>query len=112
MQRAVELIYDPDCPNVEGARQAIRDALAQAGEPLNWQEWNRADPLSPDHARQYGSPTILVDGKDVAGAAPAHANCCRVYADLTGQLRGVPTVQVILEALAEVYDTGEVEKSK
>jgi mercuric ion transport protein len=95
----VTLIYDPDCPNVEAARQALREALTQSGEPPAWQEWNRADPASPSSARQYGSPTILVNGEDVAGAAPVQADCCRVYADPAGQLRGVPAVGVILTGL-------------
>lgn len=29
----IELIYDPDCPNVEGARAQLRVALAMEGLP-------------------------------------------------------------------------------
>jgi hypothetical protein len=31
---SVELIYDATCPNVDAARQALRDALTRAGRPL------------------------------------------------------------------------------
>ena len=65
---AVEFIYDPDCPNAEEARQQLLRALAEAGMKLDVQEWNRAAPESPDYVQRYGSPTILVNKKDVAGA--------------------------------------------
>ena len=45
--RKIELIYDNDCPNVEPARRALRDALSTLGLPLDWKEWDRADPQSP-----------------------------------------------------------------
>ncbi|KKL28367.1 hypothetical protein LCGC14_2375880, partial [marine sediment metagenome] len=76
----VELIYDDDCPNVEAARQQLRQAFQQLAQSVEWDEWDRGDPSSPEHARHYGSPTILIDGKDVFGASPlADADCCRVY---------------------------------
>ena len=54
----------------------------------------------PEHARQYGSPTILVQGKDVAGGeAPGADACCRIYADGGGVMRGVPTVEQIAAKL-------------
>lgn len=96
----VELIYDADCPNAQEARQQLRRAFEKAGQSAKWQEWDRGDPSSPDHARQYGSPTILVDGKDVAGASPsARADCCRVYNSERNGLQGVPPIDAITSAL-------------
>ncbi|MEX1096136.1 MAG: MerC domain-containing protein [Planctomycetales bacterium] len=96
----VELIYDSDCPNVEEAKRQLRRALAEAGRPAEWTEWERSDPGSPPHVRGYGSPTILVDGGDVAGATPSNgAACCRLYSDGSGRLRGVPTVETIASAI-------------
>lgn len=96
----VELIYDADCPNVDGARRQLRLALDSKGHPPEWGEWNRSDSESPPHAQQYGSPTVLIDGKDVAGASPSEeVNCCRVYQDGSGQFHGVPSVEVIVRAL-------------
>lgn len=97
---AIELIYDPDCPNVEDARNAVRAALRAApGDTTHWQEWDRTDPASPDYTRGYGSPTILVDGRDVAGANPADAPSCRIYSDHLGRSRGVPPTELIIAAL-------------
>lgn len=67
----VELIFDAHCPHVEAARQQLRQVFQKLGQPPDWQEWDRAAPSSPQHVRQYGSPTILIDGKDVIGAAPS-----------------------------------------
>lgn len=97
---AVELIYDADCPNVQEARAQLMRALSQAGLPPRWQEWDRGDPASPPHVRSYGSPTILVNGDDVANAAPSDgADCCRVYAGPGGRFQGVPSVEAITDAL-------------
>jgi hypothetical protein len=92
----VELIYDHDCPNVEAAREQLRRAFQKLGQPPDWQEWNRAASSSPDYARQYGSPTILVDGKDVTGALPQEGDdSCRVYPSPRDGFQRVPTVDVI-----------------
>jgi len=96
----VELIYDADCPNIDAARAALLRGMAEAGLPPAWMEWDRRAPESPPHARHYGSPTILVDGRDVAGADPGHgADACRVYENEPGGLSGVPPVERIAAAL-------------
>lgn len=107
----LELIYDPDCPNVQRAREQLRLALAEAGLPLQWQEWNRADPEAPGYACQYGSPTFLVNGRDAAGVSPTEeANNCRVYPDAQGRLARVPTVEMLTTALSQAK--GETPRAK
>lgn len=96
---SIEFIYDLDCPNIDGARQALRSALHLSGLTEQWREWNRADSAAPDHVRQYGSPTILVNGRDIAGVQPAAAPSCRIYTDSAGQGRGIPPVDIIRLAL-------------
>jgi mercuric ion transport protein len=104
---SVELIYDATCPNVDAARQALRDALTRAGRPLIWTEWDRAAPGSPAYVRRYASPTVLVAGCDVTGAADLHAgDGCRVYLDDTGTLLRAPSAQTILAALSAAEGTG------
>lgn len=100
MTLRVELIYDLDCPNPQDARKALLKGFAEAGLQPSWTEWDRRSPESPPHVRRYGSPTILVDGRDVAGAEPADgSDSCRVYDHGPGGLRGVPPVQRIAAAL-------------
>lgn len=96
----VELIYDADCPNAEAARSQLRLALARAGKAPEWDEWERSDPAAPSHVRRYGSPTILVDGRDIAGQAAAEgADCCRLYQSESGGLQGFPSAESIAAAL-------------
>ena len=96
----VELIYDADCPNAATARCQLLKAFARAGTTPRWTEWDRADPESPAYVNHYGSPTILVDGEDVAGEpASEGVSCCRLYASPSGAFQGAPSVQLIASAL-------------
>ncbi len=99
----IELIIDADCPNVEAARGVLREALAEAGVEAEWKEWDRESGGSPAYAREYGSPTILVDGQDVSGqGTESDANCCRVYVSADGRFRGVPDRELVVSALRTV----------
>jgi hypothetical protein len=93
----IQLLYFPDCPNVGAARQALRDALTRLGG--NWQvdELDVTDPRTPTHLSCWGSPTILIDGADVAGAQ-ASEPCCRLYPG--SETRGVPSLRMIEAALS------------
>lgn len=97
--KKIELIYDRDCPNVEKARHNIQVALTRIELPQTWKEWDRNDPPSPIHAKKFGSPTILVDGKDVAGAPETEGNNCRVSLGDLNAIQGIPPVEQIVAAL-------------
>ena len=100
--RAIELIFDRDCPNAEVARQNLGDALVAAGLPPRWTERDRADPDGPPHVQRFGSPTILIDGRDVAGQDPTDGtSSCRLYATGSGQMSGVPPIELIAAALGD-----------
>jgi mercuric ion transport protein len=101
---SVELVFDKDCANVEMARLALSMAFAQVGLPAAWREWDRASPESPARVRSHGSPTILVNGRDVAETASPGGNCCRLYADEGGRLTGAPQVAAIEGALRKIVD--------
>jgi hypothetical protein len=103
---SVELVYDRDCPNVERARVGIRTALCEIGAEPRWTEWERDDAATPDELRGYGSPTVLVNGRDAGGvdAGPAEtgAKCCRVYVDDRGRSCGAPSSELILRAIRRI----------
>ena len=65
----VELIYDADCPNATAARSLLIRAFAKTGTSARWREWERSARNTPARARAFGSPTVLIDGRDVAGAS-------------------------------------------
>lgn len=104
----IEFLYDRDCPNVDDARSQLRRALERVGLASDWTEWERNDSRSPAYARQFGSPTVLVDGHDVAGEPPAEdAPSCRIYTHRRGRNRGVPDADLIAAALQQP-DPGSV----
>jgi len=96
----IELIYDSSCPNIEKARERIREAQSDLNIPHEWDEWDRANPDAPDYVSGYGSPTILVKGKDVANISDGSAgDSCRLYRNEQGGVEGVPSVQSIKRAI-------------
>lgn len=100
MKPRVELIYDADCPNIEGARTAIVRAFVQVGLAPAWTEWDCGAPEGPAYAGAFGSPTILVEGRDVDGATAGEtAGSCRLY-DQTAGLEAVALVERITAALS------------
>lgn len=101
----VELIYDSDCPNVPQARENLLRAFGQTGLAPRWQEWDRADADAPAYTRAYGSPTVLMNGKDVAGSSAAYAASCRIYVSGDGRQQGVPPVALIVAALTGESDS-------
>ena len=91
-EQSIELIFFDGCPNVNLARDNLCSALQWEGKDTTWTEWDLFADLTPKHLRQHGSPTILIDGRDVTGdPAGAVAMACRVD--------GVPSVALITEKL-------------
>ncbi|MCH7807246.1 MAG: hypothetical protein IH995_08955 [Proteobacteria bacterium] len=88
----IQLLYFPGCPNVEETREVLRKALenlALGGADI--EDVNVHNKWTPEALRNYPSPTILVDGKDIEGFNPTDAAACRIY-DGKG---GVPAVKKI-----------------
>lgn len=100
---AVELIYDRDCPNVGQARTNLLRAFVQAGRTPRWSEHLTEDPAAMKHTRGYGSPTILIDGHDISGAAPDDGASCRLYLNEEGRPSRVPAVSQIAAALSSAF---------
>jgi hypothetical protein len=97
----VELIYERTCPNIEAARTRLLQAFHRVRLPATWCEWEVSRPETPEYARHYGSPTILVDGSDVSEAvSQANGNSCRLYATGTGY-EPAPAVKQIASALRQ-----------
>jgi hypothetical protein len=99
----VQLLYFAGCPNVENARQSLRAALAacSAGN-LTVEEIDVEASTTPRQLRSWGSPTILVDGVDVAGAAVPTGVACRLYDEGAS---GVPRQELIEVKLRQAMGT-------
>ena len=102
----IDLVYEKTCPNVEAARSQLLRAFAKAGIQPCWQEWELRSPDAPSHVHGYGSPTILVNGRDVSGEmADGDDYCCRIYSHGDHANKGVPPVADIVRALKSTQDT-------
>lgn len=108
---SIELIVDKDCPNVETTRTQLKASLEKLGLPTEWIEWDRSSQDSPKYARQYGSPTILVNKKDIAGVAPTEANCCRVYQTDENPFAKTPAIETIVSAIQAANKPSHISKS-
>ncbi len=93
MTERVELVYFEGCPHVAEARNELSNALRVCGLPPTWREWDTGSPDTPGHLKGYASPTILVDGSDVAGVPAGSGMGCT--------LAGAPRAEVIVAALNE-----------
>ena len=91
-KQKIELIFFEGCPNVDPARDNLRAALQSAGMDATWTEWDLGSDSTPAHCGSHGSPTVLIDGRDVTGDTTGTAGmACR--AD------GAPSTALILEHL-------------
>ncbi len=102
MMAAVELIYDSGCPNVVLSRSKLLQAFSALNIKPHWLEWEINDVNAPAYVRQCGSPTILVDGKDVDEVKTSgNTNHCRLYIQSDNTITGVPSIENIINAIQE-----------
>ena len=87
----IELVFFDGCPNADQARENLRAVPGV----VSWTEWNLSSPDTLDRFRRYGSPTVLVDGRDVTGEVTpgdeGESMSCRT--------QGAPSAEVIRQAL-------------
>lgn len=99
---SVEFIFDKDCPNIKDTRANLMKAFSKTKLLATWKEWDRNSELTPEYARKFGSPTILINGTDIFDVVPeSNGNCCRIYNGL-----GVPSVELLSEKLTEQIQKG------
>lgn len=105
----VQLLYFDGCPNVDAARAAVGQALANTGIDVRVEELDVDAETTPEALRGWGSPTILINGRDVGGEREATGCSCRLYRSDTGEATGTPGVDRIGAVLRGVaaMDGGE-----
>ena len=94
----IQLLTFPGCPNADSAREALRRVLIASGLRPRFEEVDVSASNTPERLRAWGSPTILVGGRDLAGAAPTGPGC-RLYDGTPEGMRGVPPDALIRAAL-------------
>jgi hypothetical protein len=98
----VELLWWEGCPSTEPALAAVREALSELG--LSGVEVRMREIATEDEAQDagfVGSPTILIDGKDLVPAADDEqiGLSCRVYRRRDGRVSPIPDPDDLREAL-------------
>jgi hypothetical protein len=74
----IQLLTFEGCPLAGAARSALQQALTECG-ITDFEEIDLLDPATAVELQGWGSPTILVNGKDVTGKSRGDAIGCRVY---------------------------------
>jgi hypothetical protein len=96
----VEVLYVAECPSHPAAVKLVKQVLAAEGIAAEIQEVLVRDEGMADELRFIGSPTIRINGRDVAGEpqkAQTFALNCRLY--LGSKQIGLPPLEVIHRAV-------------
>ena len=97
---SVEFIYEKECPNVESTRSILLQAFSKLKIKPHWMEWEISDASAPDYVRRYGSPTILINGKDVSESENSlNPQQCRLYINSDNTMSGIPPLEKIMNAI-------------
>lgn len=103
----VQLITFSGCPNASATREALERVLASVRVTQEIEEINTSDPATPESLRGWGSPTVLINGIDVGGQNVPGGSSCRLYADHTGVIRGVPPESLLMASVLRAVGDGD-----
>lgn len=103
VQPRIQFLWFEGCPLVDATRAALEQAMRmQKLAPGAYQNVDLMDPATPESLSGWGSPTILVDGRDVTGGRRGDGVGCRLYD--TGDR--VPSAEAIAEAIGRARVAG------
>lgn len=95
----IQLLWFAGCPHVDAARAALSEAMRRAQVSTPVEDIDVSAPGTPAALRGWGSPTVLVDGRDVAGTrGSGDAMACRLYPG--GGAPSVGQIERVLRAAA------------
>ncbi len=100
----VEVLYVLDCPHHPAAVKQLRAVLLAEGIAAEIIEVPVKDAMTAEELGFRGSPTIRINGRDIAGESqsqPSFALACRLYPGATDA--GVPPLQLMQRAVREAF---------
>jgi hypothetical protein len=98
----VEVLYVAECPSHPAAVKLVRDVLGAQGVAAQIHEVLVADERMAKDLRFSGSPTIRINGRDIAGTtaeSKGFALSCRLYPG--SQEIGLPPAELVRRAVIE-----------
>ena len=103
----VEVLYVAECPSHPAAVKLVKEVLAAEGIATEIQEVLVRDEGMADELKFSGSPTIRINGRDVAGEsqnAQSFALSCRLYPG--SKQSGLPPAELIHRAVLAARQEG------
>lgn len=103
----VEVLYVLECPSHPAAVELVSEVLASQGIAADIQEILVADERMAQELRFVGSPTIRINGRDVAGDpldGPAFGVSCRLYPG--SKQIGLPPAETVRRAVLKARSGG------
>ncbi len=101
----VEVLYVPDCPHHPKAVKRLRDVLLAEGIAAEIHEVAVKDAKEAEELRFCGSPTIRINGRDVAEDShdpQPFGMACRMYPGASDA--GVPPLGMIYSAVRKAWE--------
>lgn len=98
----IEVFYVPDCPHHAPAVELLRAVLLAEGVRTEINEVAVTDTKTAEEFRFLGSPTIRINGRDIAGESHppiSFALACRMYSGT--REAGVPPLEMMQRAVRE-----------
>lgn len=98
----VEVLFVSDCPSHPAAVRLVKDVLAAEGVGTDIREVLVRDGRMARELKFVGSPSIRINGRDIAGESQTEKNftlCCRLYPG--SKQIGLPPTELIHRAVAE-----------
>jgi hypothetical protein len=98
----IEVLYVLDCPHHPSAVKQLRDVLLAEGVRAEIIEVAVMDVKAAEEFRFRGSPTIRINGRDIAGESHSplsFAFACRMYP--AAKEAGVPPLEMVQRAVRE-----------
>ena len=105
----VQVLYVAECPSHPAAMKLLREVLAAEGVTTDIREVLVSDQRMAGELKFVGSPTIRINGKDVAGDSPIardFAISCRLYPG-SPQI-GLPPAEKVQSAVQEAQRADHV----
>jgi hypothetical protein len=103
----VEVLYVAECPSHKAAVKLVEDVLRVEGVAADVREVLVKDDKMARDLRFHGSPTIRIDGWDVAEnpqKTEAFALSCRLYPE--SEQIGLPPAEMVRRAVVEAGERG------
>jgi hypothetical protein len=104
----VEVLYVANCPSHPAAVKLVKDVLDEAGIASEVSEVLVSNESMATELGFRGSPTVRIDGRDVAGESSkteTFALSCRLYSG--SKQIGLPPVELVRRAVLEAREAGQ-----